>query len=161
MNARELFDDAQRRLADAPREALGLEVEPRRILGIGRGPRITPVGSAWHLGVLLIGDDDVFATGEVLRSHAEVRRGYTAESQRRRAERSAAAFRGGFPEGMTVHVGWRMLDLSALARGEASAPLALHGGVLSVQWSASGGYMPLGRYLDERIALLTDPAPGA
>ncbi|WP_439593715.1 glutaminase [Microbacterium sp.] len=161
MSARELFDEARRMLADAPREALGREVEPRRILGIGRGSRITPVGSVWHLGVLLIGEDDVFATGDILRSHQEVRRGYPAESQRRRAERSAAAFRGGFPEGATVHVGWRMLDLVALERGEASRPLAIVDGEPSVHWSASGGYMPLGRYLDERVALLTDPPHGA
>lgn len=161
MSSPDLFDDARRRLAGAPRESLGLEVEPRRILGIGRGPRITPAGAAWHLGVLLIGDDAVFATGEILRSHAEVRRGYTADSQRVRAARSAAAFRGGFPEGATVHVGWRMLDPSASTTGEASLPLAIVDGVPSVRWSAAGGFMPLARYLDERIALLTDPAHGA
>lgn len=161
MSALELFDGARRRLADAPREALGVEVEPRRFLGIGRGLRIAPAGSAWHLGVLLIGDDDVYATGEILRSHAEVRRGYAAESQRQRAERSAAAFRGGFPEGATVHVGWRTLDAAALARGEASSPLAFVDGVPSVRWSTSGGLTPLAAYLDERVSLLLAPPTGA
>lgn len=161
MSAVALFDDARRRLVGAPREALGREVEPRRILGIGRAPRIVPAGTAWHLGVLLVGDDEVWATGEILRSHAEARRGYAAASQRARAERAAAAFRGGIPEGATVHVGWRSLDPATLDRGEASPPLALVDGVPSVRWSAAGGLMPLARYLDERIELLAHPLPGA
>lgn len=152
-----LLDNARRRLSGAPREALGVEVEPRRILGIGRAARIARAGSAWHLGVLLLDDENVFATGEILRAHAEVRRGYPAESQRRRAERSAAAFRGGFGEGETVHVGWRVLD----AAGPPSAPLAVVDGEPQVRWSAAGGLMPLARYLEERVALLIDPLPGA
>ena len=96
----------------------------------------------------------------------EAPRGFTAESQRARAELAAAASRGGFAEGETVHVGWRMLDLDAVARGEASGPLAWRDGVPSVRWSAAGGCVPLAAYLDERIALLLDPphrsvTPGA
>jgi hypothetical protein len=33
--------------------------------------------------------------------------------------------------------------------------------VPSVRWSAAGGYMPLAAYLDERVALLLAPPPGA
>jgi hypothetical protein len=156
-----LLDDARRRLAGAPREGLGELVEPRRVLGIARAPRIVPRGTAWHLGALLLTDEAVLATGEIVRARTEAVRGFTAESQRRRSELAAAARRGGFDEGATVHIGWRMLDPAAVERGEASDPLALVDGVTSIRWSAAGGYMALERYLDERIGLLLDPPAGA
>jgi hypothetical protein len=156
-----LFDAARAELAGAPREALGRVVTPRRILGVARASRIVPAGTAWHLGVLLLTDDAVLATGEIVRARREARRGYTAQSQRDRAERAAAAHRGGFDEGAVVHVGWRMLDPEVLAEGGASGPLASVDGVPSVRWSAAGGYRPLDGYLAERIELLRNPPPGA
>jgi hypothetical protein len=161
MSARELLDAGRARLSEAPRQALGELIVPRRILGMARPPRIERRGEAWHLGALLLSDDAVLATGDIVRARQEARRGYTAESQRRRAELAAAARRGGFDEGETVHIGWRMLDPDAIERGEASAPLALVEGVVGVRWSSAGGYIPLERYLDERIRLLLDPPPGA
>ncbi|BFM24633.1 glutaminase [Microbacterium sp. che218] len=146
---------ARTRLADAPRERLGELQEGRRLLGIPRAARIVPRGTAWHLGALLLTDDEVLSTGDIVRSRAEVRRGFAAESQRRRAELSAAAARGGVPEGDTIHIAWEPVDLSAL--GERTAPLALRGEEVLVRWSAAGGYMPLDRYLDERIELLRHP----
>jgi len=156
-----LFDDARTRLAGLPRERLARSVPARRILGIARAPRIVPVGEAWHLGVLLLTDDAVLATGDIVRARFEVRRGYAAQSQRERAELAAAAFRGGFAEGEPVHVGWRPLDLAAVAGGEPSGPLALQGDVPSVRWSAAGGYRALEGYLAERIELLGNPPRGA
>lgn len=144
-----LLAQARSALADVPREALGREKTSR-----WRAPRIVRVGSAWHVGVLLIADDAVFATAEVLRAAAPVRRGYAAESARARAERRAEASRGGFRDGETVHVGWTPVDLDAVAAGGSSGPLVLADGVPSVRWSAGGGLMPLAAYLDERIALL-------
>lgn len=161
MTTRELFEAARERLAGAPREALGEVVVPRRILGVSRAARVERRGTAWHLGVLLLTDDAVLATGEVIRARAEARRGYTAESQRQRAELAAAARRGGFAEGETVHLGWWMLHPDAVDRGEASGPLQLAGGVPSIRWSAAGGLMPLQAYLAERIALLLDPPSGS
>ncbi|UXW86619.1 glutaminase [Microbacterium azadirachtae] len=144
-----LLERARSALSDVPREALGREKTSR-----WRAPRIVRVGSAWHVGVLLIADDAVFATAEVLRAAAPVRRGYAAESARARAERRAEASRGGFRDGETVHVGWAPIDLDAVAAGGASGPLVLTDGVPSVRWSVGGGLMPLAAYLDERIALL-------
>ncbi|WP_109211604.1 MULTISPECIES: glutaminase [Microbacterium] len=161
MSARQLFDAARSRLADAPREALGELVVPKRFLGLARAPRIDRRGSAWHLGVLLLTEDAVFATGDILRARQEVRRGYPAESQRQRAELAAAAHRGGFAEGEIVHIGWRMLQPGAVDRGKASAPLFAADGVPSVRWSAAGGLIPLDAYLSERVALLLDPPGGA
>lgn len=161
MSTREILQRTRERLGDAPREGLGELVIPRRVLGIGRAPRIVPRGTAWHLGALLLTDDGVLATGEILRARTEARRGFAAESQRQRAERAAAARRGGFAEGQTVHVGWTPLDPDAVDAGAASGPLALRDGVPSLRWSAAGGYLPLERYLDERVELLRHPPAGA
>ncbi|MDQ1082860.1 MULTISPECIES: glutaminase [Microbacterium] len=150
-----LLTAARAALADAPRERIGELQEGRRLLGIPRAARIVPRGTAWHLGVLLLTDDEVLATGDIVRSRAEVRRGFAAESQRRRAELAAAAARGGVPEGETVHIGWHRLDPARLER--TSTPLAVRGGEVVVRWSTAGGYMPLARYLDERIELLRHP----
>lgn len=151
----ELLLLARERLRDAPRERIGELQEGRRLLGIRRAPRIVARGTAWHLGVLLLTDDAVLAVGDIVRSHAEVRRGFAAESQRRRAELAAAASRGGVPEGEVVHIGWHTVDPSALTA--ASTPVALRGGIPVVRWSAAGGFMPLVRYLDERVDLLRNP----
>lgn len=161
MSTRAILDDARARLDGAAREALGELVVPRRVLGIGRSARIAPRGTAWHLGALLLTDDAVLATGEILRARTEARRGYAAESQRQRAELAAAARRGGFDEGATVHIGWQELDVDAVDGGAASGPLALRDGVPSIRWSAAGAFMPLERYLAERIELLRHPPAGA
>ena len=153
----ELFDDARARLTDVARERLGELAPGRRILGIARAPRIVPQGAAWHLGVLLIGAGAVYATGEIVRAREEAPRGFTAQSQRERAELAGAARRGGFAEGEVVHVGWRELDLAAVARGEVSGPLLLVDGVPGVRWSPAAGPAPLAGYLDERIELLRHP----
>ena len=161
MSTGSVLDSARARLADAPREALGELLVPRRVLGVGRSPRIVRRGSAWHLGVLLLTDDALLATGDIVRARQEVRRGFAAESQRHRAELAAAARRGGIAEGESVHIGWVELDLAAVLRGAASGPLALQDGTPSVRWSTAGGYIPLDAYLDERIDLLRHPPAGA
>lgn len=144
-----LLNDARRRLSGTPREGLGMLRRSR-----WRADRIVRAGEAWHLGVLLLTDDGVLATGEILRAAEEVRRGYTAESARARAERRAQARRGGFGEGEVVHLGWQVLDPDAVDSGAASGPLALIDGVPGVRWSPGGALVPLAGYLDERIALL-------
>jgi hypothetical protein len=161
VSARALFAQARARLAESPREALGELVVPRQVLGMGRSPRIVRRGAAWHLGVLLLSDDDVLATGDIVRARQEARRGYAAESQRQRAQLAAAARRGGLAEGEIVHIGWTRLDPDAVDGGAASGPLALRDGVPSVRWSAAGGYMPLETYLAERVELLLNPPAGA
>lgn len=154
-----LWDGARDRLAGAPKEALGELVSPRRMLGIPRAPKIVPRGSAWHLGALLLTDDAVLATGDIVRARAEVRRGFPAESQRRRAQLSAAARRGGFAEGQIVHIGWRVIDLDAV--DERSDPIALREGTPHIRWSSAGGYMPVDRYLADRVELLLHPPVGS
>lgn len=149
----EILHAARTRLAGSPRERLGEWASSRRILGIGRAPRIVPVGDAWHVGVLLIGEDRVFATGEVLRARHEAVRGYTAESQRARSDRAAAAHRGGFAEGEVVHLGWTQLDPDAVDAGGTSGILSLVAGFPHVRWSATGAARPLAAYLDDMLSL--------
>ena len=143
-SASTIIDDARRRLADRPREAVG---------EWARRGRIVPIDRAWRVGVLLIADDAVYGVGEVLRARTEAVRGYTATAQRERAERAAAAARGGFADGEIVHLGAERLDLSALDRGEATGPLLARDGVVQVRWSAAAAPRPLAEYLSEQIAL--------
>ena len=138
-----MLDAARRQLAGIPQERLGELVRPRRVLGVARAVRIVPRARAWHLGVLLVADDAVYATGEIVRAREEVRRGFTAESQRERAQLAGAARRGGFAEGEVVHVGWELVDLGALAHGAASGPLRMAGGVAQIPWSRAGAYTDL------------------
>jgi hypothetical protein len=149
MTASALLTQAVAELAGIPKEGLGEERVSR-----WRGRRIVRVGAAWHLGVLLLTDTHALATAEVLRAADPGRRGYTAESARARAARREEALRGGFAAGEVVHVGWSVIDLDAVDAGGSSGPLALLDGVPSVRWSTAGGYMPLERYLRERIDLL-------
>lgn len=157
----DLFAAARGRLAAAPRETLGEWRTPRALFGVARAARIIAVGSAWHVGSLLIGDDEVWGVGEIVRAQDPGRRGYAAESARARAEVRAAALRGKIPEGAVVHLGFVPVDVRAVSAGEASGPLSMIEGVPMIRWSAAGGLAPLARYLDERVGLLVDPLPGA
>ncbi len=149
-----LFDVVRTRLAGAPREALGDWAAARRLLGFGRAPRIVQVAEAWHLGIFLVAEQAVYSVGEVLRARSEAVRGFTAESQRDRAARAAAAARGGFTDGEVVHLGWRELDLAAVDAGGVSGPLTgdpVHGP--RVRWSATGATRPLADYLDDQLSV--------
>lgn len=149
MSASALLDDARRQLAGVRKEGLGEEKHSRF-----RGDRIVRIGEAWHVGVLLLTDDAVLATAEVLRAADAGRRGYTAESARERAIRREWALRGGFGAGEVAHVGWSVIDVDAVDAGGSSGPLAMISGSPQVKWSSAGGYMPLEAYLQERVALL-------
>jgi hypothetical protein len=145
-SAARLLADARAALAGVPKEGLGEERSSR-----WRGDRILRIGDAWHVGVLLLTDDHVLATGEVLRAADPGRRGYTAESARERAARRQMALHGGFREG--AHVGWSAIDVDAVDAGGASGPLAMRDGVVSVRWSGTS-WRPLESYLQEQIELL-------
>ena len=153
---------ARAELAAAPRELLGEVVTPR-MLGIPRAPRVVLRDEAWHLGVLLLGPVDLYATGEIVRSREPARRGYTAESQRARAGLAEAAFRGGILPGTPVHLGWRRIDTSTLGEQPSTqiAPLAVIDGQLRVRWSMAGGYADAETYVRERVELVRHPPQGA
>ncbi len=144
----ELIADARVALAGIPKEGLGEERSSR-----WRGDRIVRVGEAWHVGVLLLTDDHLLTTAEVLRAADPGRRGYTAESARERAARRQMALRCGFGEGEVVHVGWTVIDTDAVDAGGSSGPLAMRDGVVSVRWSGSS-YRPLEAYLGEQIEFM-------
>lgn len=149
MTTSELLTAARTALLGVPKEGLGEERRSR-----WRGERIVRIGEAWHVGVLLLTEDRVLATAEVLRAADPGRRGYTAESARERAARRQMALRGGFSEGEVVHVGWTVIDVVAVDAGGSSGPLASVDGVPQVRWSNNAPYMPLEAYLRERIDLL-------
>ena len=155
----ELIAAARATLAGVPQQHLGRWHTPR-VFGIARAAQIVPCGSAWHAGVLLITNNAVLARGTVLRAREPVPRGYAATSQRERAGLAAAAFRGGFAEGDTVHIDWHQIDLDQLQRTGAAEPLAMAGGVPQVRWSATAGYRPLAEYLNEQVELLRTRARG-
>ena len=162
-DVRSIFDAARARLAGSaargPRPDDPAAAHPRRG---ARARGSFPSARRGTSGVLLVGDSTVMATGEITRAVDPGRRGYTAESARHRAELRAAALRGGFAEGETVHFGWTELDLDAVARGEASGPLC--GGRRRARWCAGAppaGSRRLRGYLDERIELLRHPPLGA
>lgn len=157
MDPAALFNDARRRLEGSAREAIGRREEPGRLRSaLGARPRIVPAGEAWRLGLLLLADDAVLATGEILRSAAERRRGFTAEASRHRAELQAMCSRGGFAEGTTVNIDPTPLDLDRLATDGRTGPLERRGTQVLVHWTPGAGPMPLDAYLDERIRLLRD-----
>jgi len=144
----DLLSSAREKLAGSARERLGAVREPGRIhRALGGRAAIVPAAEAWHVGVLLIGDDALWRTGSVLRASEEVRRGYAAESQRERAAIRAMAFRGGFAEGETFHYDWAPIS------GPDDAPLTRDGERILIRWSPAGFLMPLADYLDEQIAL--------
>lgn len=147
-SAAELLGAARAALADVAKEGLGEERSSR-----WRGERIVRVGEAWHIGVLLLTDDRVLATAEVLRAADPGRRGYTAESARARAARRQMALRGGFGEGEVVHVGWSEIDVDAVDAGGSSGPLALRESVPMVRWTRSS-YRSMETYLREQVELL-------
>ena len=133
------------------------------MLGIPRSPRVVLRDEVWHLGVLLLGSEHLYATGEIVRSREPARRGYTAESQRARAGLAEAAFRGGILPGVAVHLGWQRLDVSLI--GEVASvdigPLAVIDGQLRVRWSTAGGFMDAESYVRERVELARHPPQGA
>ena len=152
-----LLQDARARLADVPRVPLGRIADPPRLLSAFVGTRIVPDGSVWPLGVLLLGVDrrgvdGLWATGEVVRARPEDRRGYPAESARRRGELAAAASRGGFADGVAVQLPSLRID-----EQDPAGPLGIVDGVISVRWSPAAPLTPLAPYLDERIRLLLAP----
>lgn len=166
-----LLQDARARLTGVPRVPLGRLADPPRLLSAFVGTRIVPDGSVWPLGVLLLGVDQhgadgLWATGEVVRARPEDRRGYPAESARRRGELAVAASRGGFADGVAVQLPAMRIEVGALEHGhqrqhqhqpEAAGPLGFVDGVISVRWSPAAPLTPLAAYLDERIRLLLEP----
>ncbi|WP_448811496.1 hypothetical protein [Agromyces bauzanensis] len=154
------------RAAGARQETLA-EFEPaRRVLGLPRAARMTPVGRVWRLGVLLLDEaGGVFATGHVVRAERAARKSVTAESVAQQRAWRAAAVKGGIAEGETVDFDAPAVDLDELGRDGASGPLVLDAarGDVLVRWSPTqpDALTPLDAYLRDRTDLLVHPPQGA
>ena len=166
--ARELLDDAARRLRDAGvrDEALGEYVEPRPVLGIRREATMRSLGRVWRVGVLLVGASvetggRVWATGSITRVTEPGRSQYQSVSAEVRRAYRAAAAKGHFAAGDTVNHGATPIPLDeSLVGGD--GVLFVDGGVPLVRWSAAAGAaVPVADYLADRVGLLVEPPPGA
>ncbi|KRE23119.1 hypothetical protein [Agromyces sp. Soil535] len=154
---------------DARTEALAELMPERRVLGIARAARMTPLGRVWRLGVLLLdADGGVYAIGRVVRAERPSRRSVTADAVAEQRSLRAAAIKGGFPEGETVNFAARAIDFGELARAGASGPLVLSdayggGGKVLVRWSPTQPDALIGfaAYLADRVDLLVHPPEGA
>lgn len=149
--------------ADVPDDALARLESAHRRLGIPRPARLRSLGRVWRLGVLLLqSDGTVHATGAVTRAVPPGHPGHVAASVEARREMRAAAFRGPFRPGETVHFDAPAIDLAALEG--ADGPLFTRDGRPLVRWSVSAGddsARDLEAYLAERVDLLVHPVQGA
>ena len=165
--ARGLLADAAARIAAAgvQDEAIAAFEPATRRFGIPRQARLRPVARGWRLGVLLLeADGSVRATGAVTRAVPPGHPGHMAASTEQRREVRAAAHRGPFPAGATVHYDAPVVALTPEALRDAAGPLLLRDGRVLVRWSLSAGddaARDLEPYLAERIGLLLDPPRGA
>jgi hypothetical protein len=149
--------------AGARREVLAEFVPGRRMLGVPRAARMTPVGRVWRLGVVLLDDAGAaWATGRVVRSERPSRKSVTAEAVAEQRAYRAAAAKGGIAEGETVNFDASPIDLDEFARVGASGPLVLLDDQVLVRWSPTqpDALAPLERYLAERVDLLAHPPQG-
>ena len=167
--AREAVDRAVRELAaaSARTEVLAEYVPARRVLGVPRAPRMSPIGDVWRLGVLLLDREGrLYATGRVIRAERPVRRSVIAESVAEHRAYRAAAVKGGIAEGATVVFDAAPLELDEGALAAGAGPLVIiegpAGAEVGVRWnpSTAGAVMPLEPYLAERVELLVRPTPG-
>jgi len=147
-------------------EVLAEFVPERRVLGLPRAARMTPVGRVWRLGVLLLdADGNAYGTGRVVRAERQARRSITAEAVAEQRAYRAAAVKGGVAEGETVNFSATRVDLRELERDGASGPLVLGDGGrhVFVRWSPTQpeALSPLERYLADRVELLVRPPEGS
>ncbi|HEY0375013.1 MAG TPA: hypothetical protein VGC94_09470 [Amnibacterium sp.] len=165
--ARELVQRTAAELgaAGAHDEALARFVPGRRVLLVDRPARMQPLGRVWRLGVLLLAPDgSLLATGGITRAVEPGHPGHVAASVEDRREHRAAAFRGPFARGETVHYDAEPLPLDAATLRTGPGPLLLRDGQVLVRWSASLGddaAAPFEPYLRERVDLLLHPPEGA
>ncbi|WP_448006466.1 hypothetical protein [Agromyces bauzanensis] len=157
---------AELRAAGARQETLAELVPERRVLGIPRAARMTPIGRVWRLGVLLVdADGALYETGRVVRAERPARKSIPAAAIAEQRAYRAAAVKGGIAEGETVDFGARRLDLDELGRDGASGPLVLDAasGDVLVRWSPTqpDALTPLDAYLRDRADLLVHPPEGA
>ena len=163
--ARALIADAVAALreAGARHETLAELVPERRVLGIPRAARMTPIGPVWRLGVLLVDESGgLHGTGHVVRAERAARKSVTAEAVAQQRAWRAAAVKGGIAEGETVDFDAVPVHLDVLARDGASGPLVLRDDGVLVRWSPHqpDALTPLDAYLRDRVDLLVHPPEG-
>lgn len=162
---------ARLRDAGVATDATGELIGAHRVLGLfPRAPRVRRTGAGWRLGTLVVTTEGALIVGATTtRAHREERVGYAAESARERDELRHAAFRGGFVQGATVHVGGQIVDWIAESAPRSDAVVAgdvlvLRPDGVAVRWAAgasAASASPIEQYLAERADLRIDPPQGA
>lgn len=166
---------AQLRAAGVAPEPLAEYVPERRALIVKRAATMRRIGEVWRLGVLLLSapaaDADppaplLFAAGRTTRAAVRPHPGNQSVSREERRDIAAAAFKGGLPEGASVHFDAAPihLDDDGLAALGPEHPLGVQGGEIRVRWRAGApleGAPTLAAYLAERVELLVHPPEGA
>jgi hypothetical protein len=154
--------------ASARTEVLAEFTPERRVLGLPRAARMTPVGRVWRLGALLLDEEGrVYRTGRVVRAQRSARKSIPANAVAEQRAYRAAAVKGGIAEGETVVFDAVPLDLGVDALRTADGPLLLAsiGGSpeVVVRWdpARADALIPLSSYLADRVDLLAHPPQGA
>lgn len=157
-------------------EPLAELVPERRVMLVKRAATMRRLGEVWRLGVLLLTAPatdpataplpPLFAAGRTTRSAARPYPGNQSISREERRDIAAAALRGGFSEGSSVHFDATTIPLNeeALRALGPDHPLGVHGDGLRVRWRSGASLESaptLGAYLDERVELLVHPPEGA
>jgi len=135
----------------------------RRLLVFTKEAVMVPRGRVWRLGVFLLGrDGTLYQTGSLTRRQAPGRPAYQSVSAEERRAYRAAAFRGHFAEGESVNYGAHEIALEAESLRSSTGPLFLRDGEALVRWSSTApdAVVEFGRYLDDRVGLLTNPPAG-
>ena len=152
------------RSADARQETLAELASERRVLGIPRPARMTPIGRVWRLGVLLLDEaGGAWDTGRVVRAERAARKSITAEAVAEQRAYRAAAAKGGIAEGETVNFDASPIDLDELARVGTSGPFVHRDDEVLVRWSpAQPDALPAWCVARaHRVDLLAHPPQGA
>lgn len=126
-----------------------------------------PLAEGWRLGSLLLDTaGGLWAAGRATRAAERGRIGYQSLSREDRRDLAAAALRGGYPVGTTVHFDAHplRLDEASVRSFDGATQIGWVDGQVRVRWHVGApltGAPTLEQYLSERVGLLIDPPLGA
>ena len=135
--------------SQSPPDELIAERHSGKLFGVlPQQPRLVASTRVWRLGILLLDEAAaLYRVGDIIVTETERQQGYVSELARSRAELKAAARRGRIPAGTVVNLDVRRIRFEPL-----DAPLEWRDGDVWLQW-ASGSWMPLERYVLDRLQL--------
>lgn len=151
--------------ADIAPESLAEYVPARRVMLIKRAATMRPLGTAWHIGTLLIGLPEpvpaLWAAGQTTRATNRLHPSNQSVSREERRDIAAAAIEGGYAQGTSVNFNATpiALDEPSLRSLGPTSPIGIVQDEIRVRWRAGAPLdtaPTLERYLAERISLLIE-----